>query len=76
MLLFLRQLLRDGDARDHVQVAVSAAVDVRHALAAKLETRAGLRPGGHVDLFPSVKRRDLHARRRARASGKLIGISQ
>ena len=69
VLLFLGELGRDGDAGDHVQVAVSAARDVRHALAAQLEARACLRAGGDVQILAPVERRDLDRCRRARASG-------
>ena len=61
VLLFLGELLRDGDAGDDVQIAVAAARDVRHALAAQLEARARLRAGRDVQLFAPVERRDLDA---------------
>ena len=60
-LLILRELLRDRDARDDVKVSVAAPVHVRHALAAQLEARAGLRAGGDVDVLAAVERRHLHA---------------
>ena len=46
---------------DHVQIAVAAARDVRHALAAQLEARAGLRAGRDVQLLAAVERRHLDA---------------
>ena len=59
MLLFLGELRRDGDAGDHVKVAMAAARHVRHALAAQLEARARLRSGRDVELLAAVERRHL-----------------
>ena len=46
LLLFLGQLLRHRDASDDVEVAVAAARDVRHALAAQLKRAPGCVPAG------------------------------
>ena len=75
VLLVLRELLRDRDARDDVEVAMAAAVHVRHALAAQLEARAGLRARRNVDVLAAVERRHLDVPPSA-SVGKLIGISQ
>src|SRR6185295_14643200 len=42
LALLLAHLLRDADLRDHVQIAVASARDVRHALAADPESAARL----------------------------------
>src|SRR5688500_9173386 len=60
MLLFARELLRHRDPRDDVQVAVSASADVRHALAAQPEARAGLRASRDVQVLAALQRRHLH----------------
>ena len=69
VLLFLGQLLRHRDPRDGEQIALAAARDVRHPLAAQLEPRARLRAGRHLDLFVARPSSAPGPRRRARASG-------
>src|SRR4051812_29336969 len=59
VLLFFGELLRDRDAGDRVEIAVAAAVDVRHAFAAQLEAGARLRAGRHLHRFASVERRHV-----------------
>jgi hypothetical protein len=58
VLLFLRQLLGDREARHGVEVALPAAGHVGHALAAQLETRADLRARRNLDLIVAGHRRD------------------
>src|ERR1043166_3354551 len=59
-LLFFRQLPRHRDARDDVQVPMPAPRYVRHALAAQLEARLGLRAGGDGDLIFAVDEGHAH----------------
>src|SRR5206468_652432 len=54
VLLFFGKLLRHGDARNHIQVAMSAAVHARHALAAQLEACPGLCARGHLHRLASI----------------------
>src|SRR6185312_1941167 len=60
VFLFLRQLLRDGDAGDGIEVSMTATVHVRHALAAQLEPRSRLCAGWHLHGFAAIERRDVN----------------
>src|SRR5215831_9224720 len=55
--LFLGQFLRYGDARHHVEVAVSAAGDVRHPFTAQLEPRTGRCAGGYLEHLLAIHER-------------------
>ena len=59
LLLLLRQLLRRVDLDRDEQVAVAAAADVGHALAAHAERRAALRACRNRERLVAVERRDL-----------------
>src|SRR5215471_9112911 len=74
--LFLRQFLRDGDARNHVQVAMSAAGDVRHALAAQLEPRTGRSARRHLDHVLAIHERYAHvaAEREGRKRNRHLAV--
>src|SRR5262249_53631981 len=74
--LFLRQFLRDGDARDDVEVAMAAARHVRHSLGAQLEPRARLRAGADFDRLFAVQERhpDLAAERERRKRDRHLAV--
>src|SRR5262245_42689607 len=76
VLLFLRQLLRDGDLRDHIEIADAAARDVGHSLAPQLEPRPGLRPRRYLDLVVTDHRRhtDLAAQREHREGDRQLAV--
>src|SRR5262245_2813557 len=59
MLLIFRQLARNGDVGDDVEIAMAASVDVRHPFPAKLEPRACLGARWYVQLFAAVERGNL-----------------
>src|SRR5215831_16314398 len=52
--LFFGEFLRRVDLHSCEQIAASASVDVRHALAAQLESGAGLRAFRDLDVFRPV----------------------
>ena len=62
LLLFLGQALRRHALHGDHQVAVAAARNVRHALAAQAEGRAGLRAFRDLDGFVAIDARDLDLR--------------
>src|SRR5579883_1062976 len=74
--LLVAELAGDGDVEAHVEVAAAAPLQVRHALAAERDHRAGLGAGGDVDVRVAVDggHRDLAAERRLRVGDVGLGV--
>src|SRR6187200_909215 len=62
----LRQLRRDHDVDDDVQVAAAGAAQPRDALPPQADLGAGLRTGGHLHLFAALHRGHLEGRAQRR----------
>src|SRR4051794_10123832 len=71
----LRELRRDDDVDEHVEIAASPrSPDVGHALAAQSDFRPGLRPRLDLDLLVAVDRRHRDTRPERRLGDRHVGL--